>query len=775
MLIAMSSAVAYGMLVKFHPGNDFLGIFAKPLPSVESDVTTDSQVSEVGPATSIEPTENVVDRSLPAEPTSGELLAATDPPPATEQEVDQQPPPEKPAQQAPSRHRRRRRKKQSNRHRRNRLSKNSPRPRRTRLRIRSRPMILPACHSTAFHSRSNCPRPTLRRWNWARFRGTKTAEIMLSFEPPYQFESTWTTFLRAAVSHGLIAAAMDNLLRQRCRAPQRWKTRTTVFDSVETVAAIQWNDDGRLLFEWPTTATTKVWEKLTSYSIALSSGDRQHFMQLRIVQQPEPKSEPELLPIPDKDDQERAQALLDELFGERYRQAQQLPDGENALRVLADDIYSLRFEEDDPVRRFALLDMALQVATESGDPVLTTAIIDELSLQFEADDLALHTTAVNIWAKLVVKKYVNEGLKQKRLQLLDLIVPLAERAESEGRYREAASFYTLASKQVMNDRERREDLRKLGLALQNKAGKHAQMLKLAEELKLSGEDAPDEGIAEKYLTLGIYWCFELDDWEQGLIHLAVSSSEVLSEIAQLDLDSQTNPEDAEAVGDRWWDLKPSARFSKYKDQLKARATYWYALAIGDKRGLARKKLEKRIEEARFVLEAAPSIPANLTKGLVAYYPFNRNARDESGNENHGIVHGGATLGADRYGTDGKAYSFDGSNDYISASGNFPLGISPRSLTFWARPTKTTGFENIVGWGQSARGNAFGAYAAHDGGRNGLYFYGHGRMNTHDFSANFAVDSKWHQYSIIHNGQTIIYLVDGNETAWHSAPKSEYHG
>ena len=38
----------------------------------------------------------------------------------------------------------------------------------------------------------------------------------------------------------------------------------------------------------------------------------------------------------------------------------------------------------------------------------------------------------------------------------------------------------------------------------------------------------------------------------------------------------------------------------------------------------------------------------------------------------------------------------------------------------------------------------------------------------DFSANFAVNSKWHQYSIIHNGQLILFFVDGNETARHSA-------
>ena len=30
--------------------------------------------------------------------------------------------------------------------------------------------------------------------------------------------------------------------------------------------------------------------------------------------------------------------------------------------------------------------------------------------------------------------------------------------------------------------------------------------------------------------------------------------------------------------------------------------------------------------------------ADLNDGLIAYYPFNGNANDKSGNENHGIVH-----------------------------------------------------------------------------------------------------------------------------------------
>ena len=44
--------------------------------------------------------------------------------------------------------------------------------------------------------------------------------------------------------------------------------------------------------------------------------------------------------------------------------------------------------------------------------------------------------------------------------------------------------------------------------------------------------------------------------------------------------------------------------------------------------------------------------ADLTTGLVAYYPFDGNASDMSGNGHHGTVNG-ASLRADRHGKDGK--------------------------------------------------------------------------------------------------------------------------
>ncbi|MCP4415219.1 MAG: hypothetical protein GY805_01260 [Chloroflexi bacterium] len=61
-------------------------------------------------------------------------------------------------------------------------------------------------------------------------------------------------------------------------------------------------------------------------------------------------------------------------------------------------------------------------------------------------------------------------------------------------------------------------------------------------------------------------------------------------------------------------------------------------------------------------------PPNLTDGLIAYYPFNGNANDESGNGYHGTIYG-ATLTTDRLGNSDSAYKFNGNSNAIIVPGN----------------------------------------------------------------------------------------------------------
>jgi hypothetical protein len=68
---------------------------------------------------------------------------------------------------------------------------------------------------------------------------------------------------------------------------------------------------------------------------------------------------------------------------------------------------------------------------------------------------------------------------------------------------------------------------------------------------------------------------------------------------------------------------------------------------------------------------ATAIP---TEGLTAYFPFNGNANDESGNGNNGTING-ATLTTDRFGKENSAYSFDGVNDSIIINNSNSLSVT----------------------------------------------------------------------------------------------------
>ena len=66
-------------------------------------------------------------------------------------------------------------------------------------------------------------------------------------------------------------------------------------------------------------------------------------------------------------------------------------------------------------------------------------------------------------------------------------------------------------------------------------------------------------------------------------------------------------------------------------------------------------------------------PFTIT-GLIAYYPFNGNANDESGNGRNGVVTG-ATLTSDRFGSANSAYYFDGVGNKINCGDFHPTVTS----------------------------------------------------------------------------------------------------
>ena len=76
------------------------------------------------------------------------------------------------------------------------------------------------------------------------------------------------------------------------------------------------------------------------------------------------------------------------------------------------------------------------------------------------------------------------------------------------------------------------------------------------------------------------------------------------------------------------------------------------------------------------------IPSYIPQdSLVAWYPFNGNANDESGNGNNGSVNG-ATLTTDKDGNEDSAYSFDGMANEIIISHSDEMNSDEMTISVW---------------------------------------------------------------------------------------------
>ena len=157
------------------------------------------------------------------------------------------------------------------------------------------------------------------------------------------------------------------------------------------------------------------------------------------------------------------------------------------------------------------------------------------------------------------------------------------------------------------------------------------------------------------------------------------------------------------------------------------------------------------------------VEAYLNDGLVAHYPFNGNADDESWNGNHGTVNG-ATLTTDRFENIDSAYYFDGNNDFIRIANNAELHPSIFTISAWfqtTNPDRSTIFTTDPdGW---ACNHGFwlelGTVAVPDKGKFGVDPSTACGDGTSIFSDNFLNDGKWHHIVGIYDTSLSLY-VDG---------------
>ena len=159
-----------------------------------------------------------------------------------------------------------------------------------------------------------------------------------------------------------------------------------------------------------------------------------------------------------------------------------------------------------------------------------------------------------------------------------------------------------------------------------------------------------------------------------------------------------------------------------------------------------------------------------TNGLVAYYPFNGNANDESGNGNNGVLHGSPQLVSDRSGNNNCAYYFNGSDAYITCpTNNFPINNEPRTISIWIKsPDMAVGNKMLLGWGLPSlhRMSALALGRGNNATRQVMY-WGYGDdFNTHTI----LNDNAW--YNIVYtyeNGLGYFYVNGKLDTSYNVSP------
>ena len=157
-------------------------------------------------------------------------------------------------------------------------------------------------------------------------------------------------------------------------------------------------------------------------------------------------------------------------------------------------------------------------------------------------------------------------------------------------------------------------------------------------------------------------------------------------------------------------------------------------------------------------------PATAQTGLVAYYPFNGNANDESGNGNNGTAYG-ATLTADRFGNANSAYSFNGTNNYIEVPYNSYFSFNyPITLTAWVYLVDNSKGGIVGQWGYGGEGgDAYILYVSgsklatavpRSGGLGHYFLYGATTLTT----------NQWIFVSMVSDGSSVQLFVNGIQDA-----------
>ena len=149
--------------------------------------------------------------------------------------------------------------------------------------------------------------------------------------------------------------------------------------------------------------------------------------------------------------------------------------------------------------------------------------------------------------------------------------------------------------------------------------------------------------------------------------------------------------------------------------------------------------------------------------LIAYYPFDGNVMDFSGNGNNGTTHGGS-YSTDQFGRSNKSYLMDGNSQYIEASNSVSLSKPVRQISFTAWVNVNQFVKGIDGIDyavlickSNSSNNAQYRLALT---LNGISVINNGFLGSVNGTTNFTMNTWYHVGAVIEDS-LVKYYLNGN--------------
>jgi hypothetical protein len=286
-------------------------------------------------------------------------------------------------------------------------------------------------------------------------------------------------------------------------------------------------------------------------------------------------------PVPNKSELVESEKLVKSVFKADFAKTKAADRAALAAKLFEQAAGS----KDDLNVKYVLLREARDMAAKAGDHEMYLKAADEMAADYKISIAEAKAAGVDMLVAGVAGADSARDAGQSLLETVDVALSAGEFDAAQkllrgtdilGRKSGAASLTTA-----------------IGLRTKSLAALRKEYEKIADAQKKL-ETTPTDGAAN--LLVGKFLCFVKNDWENGLPRLLLGNDDGLRAAAEKDSKAATGAAtDKVEAGESW--IKLAATFDPLeKSNLEGRALHWFRKSLADISGLAKVKVEKRIED-----------------------------------------------------------------------------------------------------------------------------------------------------------------------------------